>query len=144
MRRVIQLREAIGGKVRIRQSVEVSEGICRFRLTGECSLVEAMELVSKALAYCRVRNISKLLVDGTDLVGVPIPSLVDRFLMVEEWAQEAQGVIAMVLVVRPEYIHPEKFGVKVAAHLGFTANVFSVESDALAWLAGVAQAERLS
>jgi hypothetical protein len=138
MRRVIQLREAIGEKVRIRQSVEVSEGICRFRLTGECSLVEAMELVSKALAYCRVRNISKLLVDGTDLVGVPIPSLVDRFLMVEEWAQEAQGVIAMVLVVRPEYIHPEKFGMKVAADLGFTANVFPLESDALAWLAGVA------
>jgi hypothetical protein len=131
------MRGAIGGNVRIRQSVEVSEGICRFRLAGECDLVEAVDLVSKALAYCRVQNISSLLVDGTDLAGVPIPSLVDRFLMVEEWAQEARGMIAMVLVVRPEYIHPEKFGMRVAGSLGFTANVFPVESDALAWLASL-------
>ena len=121
----------------IRQSVEVSEGICRFRPTGECSLLEATELVSKALAYCRDRSIPKLLVDGTGLVGLPIPSLVDRFLMVEDWAQEAKGVVAMSLVVQPQYIHPDKFGVKVAAELGFSAEVFPVESDALAWLASV-------
>lgn len=118
----------------IRQSVEVSEGICRFRPVGECNLLEATDLVSKALAYCRDRSIPKLFVDGTGLVGLPIPSLVDRFLMVEDWAREAQGVIAMVLVVQPQYIHPDKFGVKVAADLGFSAEVFPVESDALSWL----------
>jgi hypothetical protein len=121
--------------VGIRQSVEVSEGICRFRPAGECNLVEATELVSKALVYCRDRSMRKLLVDGTGLVGLPIPSLVDRFLMVEEWAQEAKGVVAMALVVEPKYIHPDKFGVRVAADLGFSAEVFPLESDALAWLA---------
>jgi hypothetical protein len=123
--------------VRIRQSVEISEGICRFRPAGECNLAEATELVSKALIYCRDRNIPKLLVDGTGLGGLPIPSLVDRFLMVEDWAQEAKGIVAMALVVEPQYIHPDKFGVKVAAALGFSAEVFPVENDALAWLASV-------
>jgi len=123
--------------VGIRQSVEVSEGICRFRPAGECNLIEATALVSKALAYCRDRSMAKLLVDGTGLLGLPIPSLVERFLMVEDWAQEAKGVVAMALVVQPQYIHPDKFGVKVAAYLGFSAEVFPVESDALAWLASV-------
>jgi hypothetical protein len=40
----------------------------------------------------------------------------------------------VVLVVRPEYIHPEKFGVKVAADFGLTADVYSSETAAAAWL----------
>ena len=57
--------------------------------------------------------------------------------MVEEWAQEAGGMIVMVLVVQPQYIHPEKFGVKVAHDFDLMANVFPGEAEALAWLAGV-------
>jgi len=121
-------------KMNIQQSVEESEGICRFRFRGECDLVEATELIRKALAYCRARNIPKLLVDGRGLTGLPIPSLIDRFLMVDEWAQEAGGVIVMVLVVQPQYIHSEKFGVKVAEDLGFRANVFPDEAEAFVWL----------
>jgi hypothetical protein len=123
--------------MRVEQSVEESRGICRFRFRGESDLVEATELVRKALAYCRERAVPKLLVDGTALAGVPIPSLIDRFLMVDEWAQEAGGVIVMALVVQPQYIHPEKFGVKVAADLGFKANVFPDETEALVWLSRV-------
>jgi len=126
--------------MRIEQSVEASKDICRFRFRGECDLVEATELVRRALAYCRERAIPKLVVDGTGLAGVPIPSLIDRFLMVEEWAQEAAGVIVMVLVVQPQYIHPEKFGVKVAHDFGLTANVFPGDAEALAWLARVSAA----
>jgi len=121
--------------MRIEQFVEESNGICRFRFRGECDLVEATELVRKALAYCRERAIAKLLVDGTALTGVPIPSLIDRFLMVEEWAHEAGGVIVMVLVVQPQYIHPE-----VAHDFGLTANVFPGDAEALAWLARVSAA----
>jgi hypothetical protein len=124
--------------MRIKQSVEISNGMCRFRFRGECNLLEATELVRKALAYCREQGVSKLFVDGTALTGVPIPSLIDRFLMVEEWAQEASGVIVMVLAVQPQHIDPRKFGVKVAQDLGFRANVFPDEAQALRWLAGVA------
>jgi hypothetical protein len=115
---------------------EVSEGICRFRPSGNCSLVEAVELVTSAIAYCRNQSIPKLMVDVTGLVGVPIPSLVDRFLMVEEWAQAGKGLVIAAMVAQPEYIHPDKFGVKVAADLGMMVDVFTSNKDALNWLVG--------
>ncbi len=77
---------------------------------------------------------NRLLVNVTGLTGVPIPSLVDRFLMLEEWAQEAKGMVLVVLVVDAEFIHPEKFGVKVAADFGFVSDVYTSETDALKWL----------
>ena len=112
----------------------VREGICEFRPRGESSLVETVELITRAIAYCRDRHIVKLLVVTTGLVGVSIPTLIDRFLMVEEWAREAKGMVVAALVASPEYIHPEKFGVRVAADFGFVADVFTSEPDALKWL----------
>jgi hypothetical protein len=40
----------------------------------------------------------------------------------------------VALVARPEHIHPEKFGVKVASDRGMRGNVFTSEHDALEWL----------
>ena len=77
----------------------------------------------------------RLLVNATELTGVPIPSLVDRFLMIEEWAQEAQSMVVVALVVPAEYIHPQKFGIRVAADFGLVADVYTSETDALRWLA---------
>ena len=70
----------------------------------------------------------------TGLTGVPIPSLVDRFLMIEDWAQEAKGMVLVVLVVNAEYVHPERFGVKVAADFNLVADVYTSETDAFKWL----------
>lgn len=112
----------------------VREGICAFRPRGESSLAEAVDLITRAIAYCRDRRIDKLLIVTTGLVGVPIPTLVDRFLMVEEWAHAAEGMVMGAIVASPEYIHPEKFGVRVAADLGLVADVFTSEADALMWL----------
>jgi hypothetical protein len=119
---------------RVAGNPEVREGICWFRPCGECSLVEAVELITGAIAFCRDRRVNKMLVDATGLVGVQVPSLVDRFLMVEEWAREAEGMLAVVLVVPAEYIHPEKFGIRVASDFGLTADVYTSEADAIRWL----------
>jgi hypothetical protein len=116
------------------QRVEVRDGIGRFLLSGEFSLVEAVELISKAIAYCRDQKTDKLLIDAAGVVGVSIPSLVDRFLIAEEWAQEAEGMVVVVLVVRAEYIHPEKFAVRVAADFGLTLDVYTSEAEAMKWL----------
>jgi hypothetical protein len=118
-------------------SREVRSGIAWFEARGECTLVEAVELVRLAITWCREQAISKLLFDGRGFVGVPVPNLVDRFLMVEDWAAAASGMVLVVLVVRPEYIHPQKFGVKVAATFGLTADVHTSEIDAVAWLTGL-------
>ena len=119
------------------EHLEVVGGVCQFRPRGECSLVEAVDLINRAITYCREQHIAKLLVNGTGVDGVPIPSLVDRFLMVEEWAEKAQGMVIVALVVRAEYIHPQKFGIKVAADFGLVADVYTSEVHALAWLSSV-------
>ena len=54
--------------------------------------------------------------------------------MVEEWARESNGLVVAALVAGPEYIHPQKFGVRVAEHFGLVADVFTSESDAMTWL----------
>lgn len=114
--------------------MEVVRGICRVHPHGLCTLVEGVDLVKEAIAICRERGIAKLLFDATRLRGIPIPTLVDRFLMVEEWAVTARSMVTVALVVHAEYIHPEKFGVVVAADLGLTCDVHTTEEEALRWL----------
>lgn len=118
----------------VQEALEVSDGVWFFRPRGECSLSEAVDMVSRAIARCREQGANKLLVNANDLTGVSIPTLIDRFLMVEEWSQQATGMVVVVLVVPAKYIHPERFGIKVATHFGLTANVFTGEGDALHWL----------
>jgi hypothetical protein len=116
-------------------TLEIVDGIGQFRPAGDCTLVEAVDLINLAIEYCRGRRVDKLLVDAKRLAGVAIPSLVDRFLMVEQWAHESEGMVVVVLVIHPEYIHPQKFGKRVAADFGLTAEVYSSEPEALKWLA---------
>ena len=90
--------------------LEVREGICEFRPHGESSLVEVVDLITEAIADCRDRRISRLLIVENDLVGVSIPTLVDRFLMVEEWAQAARGMLVAAIVARPDTFIPRSLG----------------------------------
>ena len=75
-----------------------------------------------------------LLVDATGFVDLPVPTLVDRFLMVEDWAHVAKTTVIVALVAPVEYMHPRKFGVKVALDFGLICDVFSSEVEASAWL----------
>ena len=109
-------------------------GLWTYRPRGKYSLVEAVDLVSSAISYCRERGVTKLLIDVTDLTDLPIPTLVDRFLMVEEWAQLADGIVVVALVAPAEHIHPDKFGVKVALHFGLICDVYTSVADASKWL----------
>ncbi|TMH37321.1 MAG: hypothetical protein E6H66_03080 [Betaproteobacteria bacterium] len=119
----------------MKQALEVV-GFCRPR--GEYTLVGAVELIRSAVEQSRDRGVPKLLINGHEMSGVPIPSLIDRFLMVEEWPHEAQGMVAVALVVHEEYIHPEKFGVAAATHFGLKLDVFSSETDAFTWISNLA------
>jgi hypothetical protein len=124
--------------MQIVDSLEVHDGRCTFRPRGNHSLVEAVDLVSHAIACCRDRGVSSLLVDVTGLIDLPIPTLVDRFLMVEDWAQAAEGTVVVAMVAPPDYIHPRKFGVTVALHFGLICDVYTSEEEALKWLLGAA------
>ena len=124
----------------IGQFREFHDDVCQFRPCGKSSLVEAVDLISCAIRSCRNQEVAKLLVNTTALTGVSVPALSDRFLMIEEWAQEAQGMVMVALVVQPELIDPRKFGVKVAQHFGFAADIFTSEPDAVKWLSSTIEA----
>lgn len=120
--------------MQIENDVEVLEGYCRFHPRGSVSLVEAVDLVTRAVAFCREQRIPKLLVNVSGLTRFSTPTVVDRYLMVEEWAREAKGMVVVAMVAMPEHIHPEKFGVTVAADSGLRGDIFTSERDALEWL----------
>jgi hypothetical protein len=115
--------------------LETNAGVAYLRPQGPSTLTFTVDAIAEAIGRCRYRGINQLLVNTTGLTGIAIPSLVDRFLMIEEWASVADGLVIVAMVVPAEYIHPERFGLKVAAHFGLMANVFVNEADALAWLA---------
>lgn len=113
---------------------EVSDGVCTYRPRGRFSLVEAVDLISRAISHCRDRGVTKLLIDVTGMQDVPIPTLVDRFLMMEDWAHAAQGKVVVALVAPPGFIHPRKFGMTVALHFGLVCDVYTSEAAASKWL----------
>ncbi len=115
-------------------SPEVHAGIAMLRPQGPHSLVEVVDIVSHGIAYCREHDVPLLMVNVTGITDVAIPTLLDRFLMVEDWAQAAGGKVTVAVVVSTEYLHPRRFGVKVASHFGLTSDVFATEDGALAWL----------
>ena len=65
---------------------------------------------------------------------VDSPDIFERFLAAVAWAEESRARVHLALVARAEMIHPQKFGVLVAANLGLVSNIFTTEVEARAWL----------
>ena len=115
--------------------LEVVDGRGYFRPIGSMSLEAAAELVTVALAHARAKGIKELLVNATGITGFPPPTLSERYFIVENWARVVRGAVRVAIVLRPEYIDPQKFGVTVAFNRRLIADVFELEAPALAWLA---------
>src|SRR5262245_19036923 len=105
-----------------------------FRPTGQVSVDSGAELVTTAIAFARARRIRKLLVDASNLTGFEPPGIAARYFYMHGWARAAGGYVRVAFLARPEMIDPQKFGRTVAANVGFTADVFTTEEDALNWL----------
>ena len=114
--------------------LEEIDGIGVFRPVGACSAKQAAHLFTLAIERARERSLGRLLVVITGLSGFAPPTLSERHLMVRAWANAAQGRVRVAMVTTPDFIDPEKFGVVAAANFGLTANVFSNEAAASAWL----------
>ncbi|TAN03302.1 MAG: hypothetical protein EPN40_00735 [Rhodanobacteraceae bacterium] len=78
----------------------------------------------------------KLLVDITTITGVEPPSLNTRHWLMGEWARAGRATVRAAIVVRPEFIDPDRFGVIAGMNAGFISNVFESEDRALDWLLG--------
>ena len=105
-----------------------------FRPTGQVSLEQVSQLVTAAITSAREQQIQKLLVVTTGLKDLKSPGLASRYYFVADWARAAAGAVCVALVLQPELIDPQKFGVSVAASLGLKSDVFVSEPEALAYL----------
>ena len=98
------------------------------------SLEAAAELVTAVITHARAHGIKELFVNATGLTGFRPPALSERYFIADKWARAARGAIRMAMVVRPEFIDPQKFGVTVAINRRLIVDVFELEAPALAWL----------
>jgi hypothetical protein len=110
---------------------EVVEGRGFFRPVGVMSLEAAAELLADAIAHARTHGIKELLVNATGITGPEPPSLSERYFIVANWARVAGGAVRLALVLRPEYIDPQKFGVTVAINRRLIVDVFELEAVAI-------------
>jgi hypothetical protein len=105
-----------------------------YRPAGSISFDEAVAWVCAAIEAACQHQVRDLLVDTTALTGFPSPTTFERFLAAVNWAESAGGRLRLSMVARPEMIDPEKFGVTVARNRGLESNIFTTESEAIAWL----------
>ena len=122
--------------------LEIGEDYARFAPRGNATLVEVAELVSEAVTFCRENRIERLLADVTGLLGFASPTLIDRFLLAEEWADAARGAVILALLLKPEHIHPRNFGLVVANDKGLVTETFTTQEEAHAWLMNHSSADR--
>ena len=105
-----------------------------FRPRGTHTFAHARRLVVEAIAGARDAGQGRLLVSLREIDGFPPPSLVERHLLARELADAAQGRVRVAMVVRPEFVDAEKFGVVAAKNFGLQSDVFTDEGEAVAWL----------
>jgi len=110
-------------------------------LPGAGDFDAAVDAVSGAIRDALAQGQPHLLIDALDAAFEP-PGLVERLRMVRTWAGIADGRLRLAMLVRPEFIDPERFAVVAAGGFGLVAGVFEHEPDALAWLRAELAADR--
>jgi hypothetical protein len=105
-----------------------------YRPLGQVSLQEITSLIGAAIIYSCEKQISRLFIDTTQVTGIDSLTVVERYVFSEELARKANSYIKVVLVAKPNLIHPQRFGMTVARNRGLNVNVMASESEALAWL----------
>jgi hypothetical protein len=113
--------------------LEFHQGYASFRPVGTLTLPEAIQLGREAIRVAAEHDVLKLMMVATGVTGLPIPTTWERFALAEEWARVGRGV-KVAVVSPPELIDPTRFGVTVARNRGMVFDVFTTESEALAWL----------
>lgn len=119
----------------VKTSTVVEEDCVVFRASGSAPFAECIELVTQAIRSARERGAERMLLDASRLRADPQQSigLGDRFFVTREWAAAGAGM-RLAMVLPPKRIDPQKFGVTVAKNVGLSANVFTSEAQARAWL----------
>jgi hypothetical protein len=108
--------------------------VVAFRLSPTESLREGIEKVRMALELAVAHGHPALLLDMRAFEGAN-PDMASRHEFLRAWAAAAEGGrVRVAMLLAPQYIDPERFGVVAARNFGMVADVFSDEGQALRWL----------
>jgi hypothetical protein len=116
------------------QSLDINGELAVLRVLGEHSLQQTVTAVTAAIGRAREQGAGKLLVDITGISGFGPPTLAARHEFVAEWARAGRSHVRLAMVVRPEFMDPDRFCVILAANLGMSYNLFDNEQRARTWL----------
>lgn len=116
------------------QSFEIHGGLAVLRIVGEHTLQQTVDVVTAAIGRVREHGADKLLVDITGISGFDPPTLAARYECVGDWADAGRRRVRVAMVVRPEFLDPDRFCVIRASNLGFAYNLFDNEERARAWV----------
>jgi hypothetical protein len=105
-----------------------------YRPVGEVSFEQAVDLVAQAMRHARSLGLVDLLANTTRLTGFPPPSVFARYAMATKWAENTGSMLRVAMVARAEVVDPQKIGVLMMQNRGGNGDVFTNETDALAWL----------
>jgi len=105
-----------------------------YRPVAVVTFEQAIDMVAQAMVWSRERGLVDLLANTLHLSGFTTPSTFARYSLAVKWAESAGGALRVALVTRPEIIDPQKIGVLMAQNRGVNGDVFTNETDALAWL----------
>ena len=120
--------------VRLPEYFELTDTYVCYRPVLETTLEEGIDLIDRAISYCRDNDIGCLLLDIRGLTGFPSPSVTDRFWLASQWAETARGRVVVSILAPAEMCLPDKIGITVATNRGLLCDVFEKEDEAVNWL----------
>ena len=113
-----------------------------YRPSGRVSADLLGDLMTAAIRFARAHDLRDVVVNITAATGFESPDEDYRRRLVKRWAATAARLMRLVVVARPEHIHPKKIGLVVAAEEGLHAHICEDEDEAIAWLDAAAAAAR--
>jgi|KBSMisStaDraftv2_1062788.scaffolds.fasta_scaffold32256_7 hypothetical protein len=125
---------AAGKHMRAMDSFEIVGSRGFYRPSAQVTFEQAVDMVANAIDGARELGLADMLANTIGLTGFTPPSVFARYSMATRWAQSGGSRLRVALVARPELIDPQKIGVLMLQNRGGSGDVFSNETEALAWL----------
>jgi len=115
---------------------DMSGDVALLRLKGRLSHEQTFRLVKLVIAAARSEHVGDLLIDTSELQAFESPSIAMRHFMFREWARAAGAAVRLAFVAKAETTDPERIEIIAARNSGASAEMFSSQIEALAWLRG--------
>ena len=121
---------------RMRTTNRIHPDYLEIACSGLYSRAESHRVGLEAYREAALAERDTVLLDVRQVTG-KVPSILDRFEMgvrIANHYRESDPRIRLALLGHEPMIHPDRFGELVARNRGADARVFTVESEALAWV----------